>query len=174
MKLILPSTEYKESFLEALEEFRGVARKQDVENSLVKRYSESADFDAFITKLRGEMEGKFLPEGYVPHTVYWLVDGEKFIGWLDIRHRLTEHLREIGGNIGYAIRPTERGKGYGTAILKLALPKARELGIMKIRITCNADNIASAKIIEKNGGVFENTATTDEGVVKRRYWITLK
>ncbi len=173
MKLVLPSIEYKESFLEALEEFRKT-QTQDIENSLVKRYGESADFDAFITKLRGEMEGKFLPEGYVPHTVFWLTHCGKFIGWLNIRHRLNNHLEEVGGHIGYAIRPSERGKGYGNKILELALPKARELGITDVRITCNADNIRSAKIIEKNGGVFENTATTSDGIVRRRYWIHLK
>ena len=97
-----------------------------------------------------------------------------FIGWLDIRHSLTEHLREIGGHIGYAIRPSERGKGYGNKILELALPKAQELGIKDVLITCDADNTPSAKIIEKNGGVFENIKTTSDGVPKRRYWINLK
>lgn len=174
MKLVLPSTEYEKSFLEAMKEFREVGKKKEVEQSLVKRYDESADFAGFVERLKGEAEGKFLPEGYVPHTVLWLVEGEQFIGWLDIRHRLNKHLREIGGHIGYAIRPSERGKGYGNQILKLALPKARELGITKIRITCSDDNVASDKIIEKNGGIFEDTATTPEGVVKRRYWITIK
>src|SRR3989338_1676429 len=174
MKLVLPSIEYKESFLEALEEFRKEAKRQDIENSLVKHFEEAKGFDDFLVRLHGQAEGKFLPEGYVPHTVYWLVDNGKFIGWLNIRHRLNEHLREVGGHIGYAIRPSERGKGYGNKILELALTKARELGIEDVRITCNADNIRSAKVIEKNGGVFENTTTTADGVVKRRYWIHTK
>src|SRR3989344_3179647 len=164
MKLVLPTIEYEQSFREAAEEFRKEEKRLDIENSLVKRLGESSDFSAFVEKLHGEAEGKFLPEGYVPHTVFWLVDGEKFIGWLNIRHRLNEHLREVGGHIGYAIRPSERGKGYGNKILELALTKARELGIKDVRITCNADNIRSAKVIEKNGGVFEDTTTTGGGV----------
>ena len=172
LKLVLPSIEYKESFLEALDEFKK-AQKEHIENSLVKRYGESANLDEFIKKLLGEAEGTFLPEGYVPHTVYWLVDGKKWLGWLDIRHRLNKHLEEVGGHIGYAIRPSERGKGYGNKILELALPEAKKLGIADVRITCNVDNIPSAKVIEKNGGVFENTAIADDGVVRRRYWIHL-
>lgn len=173
MELVVPSTEYEKSFLEAVEEFRAEKKQQDVEASLVKRCDDCADFSELVEKIRGEAEGKYLPEGYVPHTVYWLVDGKTFIGWLDIRHTLTDHLREVGGNIGYAIRPTERKKGYGTKILKLALLKAKEMGLTSIRITCDDTNTASARIIEKNGGVFENTTTTKEGIVKRRYWICL-
>ncbi len=174
MKLALPSIEYQTSFREALWEFKKEEKKQEIENELVKLFESAGRFEEFVETLRGRAEGKFLPEGYVPNSFFWLVEGEKFIGWLDIRHRLNDHLREIGGHIGYTIRPSERGKGYGNKILELALPKARELGITKIRITCSADNIASARIIEKNGGVFEGTATTPEGVVKRRYWITTK
>ncbi len=123
--------------------------------------------------MRGRAEGKYLPTGYVPNTFYWLVEGEHFIGWLDIRHRLNDNLLKIGGHIGYAIRPSGRQKGYGSEILRLGLEKAKELGITRGLLTCNGDNCASIKIIEKNGGVFEDTAITNTGIVKRRYWIVL-
>ena len=174
LRLVLPSIEYERSLREAVKEFRKKENRLNVENSLVERLSESVDFAVFVKKLHGEAEGRFLPKGYVPHTVFWLVDEGKFIGWLDIRHRLNDYLREVGGHIGYTIRPSERGEGYGNKILELALPKARELGIEDIRITCNANNIRSAKIIEKNGGVLEDTATTPDGMVRRRYWIYKK
>ncbi len=158
-----------------MEEFKQAeGKKQDIELSLVKRYDESTSFTEFVEKLSGEAEGKFLKEGYVPHTIFWLVDNEKFIGWLDIRHRLTDHLREVGGHIGYAIRPSERGKGNGNKILELALPKAKELGIMSVLVTCKEDNVASAKVIEKNGGVLEDMRTHTDGITRRRYWIHLK
>lgn len=101
-------------------------------------------------------------------------NGAGFIGKVNIRHRLNKNLLKAGGHIGYTIRPSERRKGYGTLILRLALPKAKALGIKKALITCYEDNIGSRKIIEANGGVLEDTATTNEGVVKRRYWITIK
>ncbi len=173
MKLVLPSIEYKKSFLEALEEWREVEQKMEIEESLVQTYDSSADFAEFVERLRGRAEGKSLPEGYVPNTYYWLVDKERFIGWLDIRHSLNDSLLKTGGHIGYTIRPRERKKGYGKEILRLGLEKAKELGITNALLTCNSDNHASINIIEKNGGVFENTATTDQGVIKRRYWITI-
>jgi len=87
---------------------------------------------------------------------------------------LTSELERLHGHTGYEIRPSQRGRGYGTAILKLALPKAKEIGLNRVLLTCDETNIASRKIIEKNGGVLEtkeeNPAT---GVDKLRFWISL-
>ena len=65
MKLVLPTIEYEQSLREAVEEFRKEEKRLDIENSLVRRLGESVDFSAFVERLRGEAEGKFLPEGYV-------------------------------------------------------------------------------------------------------------
>src|SRR3989344_8456793 len=80
----------------------------------------------------------------------------QYIGRLSIRHKLNDHLLKIGGHIGYDIRPSKRSRGYGTAILRLGLPKAKELRIERALLTCNENNIASLKIIEKAGGVLES------------------
>ena len=93
---------------------------------------------------------------------------------MSIRQRLNEHLLQIGGHIGYNIRPSERGKGYGNKILELALQEAKDMGIEKIRITCDVDNVASRKIIEKSGGVLDSEIPNPEtGVGKLRYWIDI-
>ena len=98
--------------------------------------------------------------------------GGEFIGRVSIRHALTEHLLAVGGLIGYDIRPSKRGQGYGNKILELALPKAKELGISRVLITCDVTNAASRKIIEKNGGILENQVPNPEtGVDKLRYWV---
>ncbi|MDO8620433.1 MAG: GNAT family N-acetyltransferase [bacterium] len=173
MKLVLPGVEYEQSFREYQKELLVLGRSA-TEMDSERLFNESADFADFVMKLRAGAEGRFLPEGHVPHTRYWLVEGGKFIGGVDIRHRLTDHLLKSGGHIGYAIRPSERGKGYGNKILELALPKAKELGIMSALVTCRKDNVASAKVIEKNGGVFEDTNIDADGVVRLRYWITIK
>lgn len=173
MKLVLPSVEYEQSFREYQKELLVLGRSA-TEMDSEALFKESKDFEDFVVKLCAGAEGKFIPEGYVSHTMYWLVDGDKFIGGVDIRHRLTDHLREVGGHIGYAIRPSERGKGYGNMILSLALPKAKELGITDVLLTCKEGNVASAKVIEKNGGVFENTTTASDGIVRQRYWIHQK
>jgi len=114
-------------------------------------------------------QGINLKDWQVPQNNYWLcVDGQP-VGFGKLRHRLTEALREMGGHIGYGIRPSQRGKGYGKLILKLLLEKARELGIDKAWIDCSAVNERSKKVIEANGGVLHKQ--TD---LNTYYWVELK
>jgi predicted acetyltransferase len=178
MELVLPSAEYKDSFIEAVREFQ--AEPQSASTPL--RYPELSvpdlerNFDEFVEKELSHAEGKNLKEKwYVPQSDFWLVNGVEFIGHVSVRHRLDDHLLKIGGHIGYDIRPSQRGKGYGNKILELVLPKARELGIHKALLTCDVTNIVSRKIIEKNGGLLENKIPNPEtGVDKLRYWIDIK
>ncbi len=110
----------------------------------------------------------------MPFSTFWLVDDGRFIGQANIRHRLNDHLMQIGGHIGYDIRPSMRGKGYGNAILGLSLGKAKELGIERALLTCDERNVASKKIIEKNGGVFESRGPNPEmGHDVLRFWIDI-
>ena len=92
---------------------------------------------------------------YVPQTIYWLFSGGRPVGVVKLRSYLNENLRSHGGHIGYCIRPSERKKGYGTIILGEVLKKAAEKKIPRALVTCNEDNTASKRVIEKNGGVFE-------------------
>lgn len=174
MELILPSVEYKDSFIEAVKEFKSdkVFPLQQGWYDGISVSELEADLDTYIEKLLRNARGEDLPAGYVPQTTYWLVDGGEFIGGVRIRHMLNDHLREIGGHIGYNIRPSKRGRGYGKKILELALPKAKELGIDRVLLTCDVDNEPSRKIIEKNGGVLENqVANPETGIDKSRFWI---
>lgn len=113
--------------------------------------------------------------GSVPQTTYWYMNNKsKLIGLCSLRHSLTPSLRDLGGHIGYIVRPAERRKGHGTRILALALEKARELNIPHILITTDVENIASRKMVEKNGGVLEEEALSKiTGTIKARYWIEL-
>lgn len=168
-KLILPSIEYKISFLEATKEFQKDGLFTDLDISDLEK-----DFPAFITKQLNHSQGKDLPEGFVAETVYWLLDDDEFIGRVVIRHELTETLLREGGHIGYAIKPSKRKKGYGTEILKSALLKAKELGLKKVLLTCNENNLGSKKIIESNGGIFQDRIFLQQGKPwKLRYWINL-
>lgn len=103
---------------------------------------------------------------YVPQTMFWLYIDDKPVGIGKLRHYLNASLLVVGGHIGYTIIPSERGKGYGNIILAELLKKAKERRIDKALLTCNLNNTASRKVIEKNGGVLENIV---EG--KCRYWI---
>jgi predicted acetyltransferase len=102
----------------------------------------------------------------VPSTTLWWDEGEAYLGRIAIRHRLTPHLREVGGHIGYDVRPSARRHGHATAMLRGTLPVARLLGIESALVTCDVDNVASRKVIEGNGGILE-----DQRGDKLRFWV---
>ena len=108
--------------------------------------------------------------------MFFLYDEERdrFLGAVNIRHYLNDELLQSGGHIGDGIRPSERRKGYGTKMVGLALLECKKLGIKKVLMTCDKDNIASAGTIIKNGGVLENEFLNEDGEIEQRYWITLE
>ena len=99
-------------------------------------------------------------------------EDNQLVGMINIRHTLNEYLYNYGGHIGYSVRKIERRKGYATEMLKIALDECRKLGMEKVLITCDSDNIASAKTIKSCGGILENEVHDDEGLIQR-YWIEL-
>lgn len=109
---------------------------------------------------------------YVPDSTFFCMDTERniFIGAVNIRHYLSERLLQSGGHIGDGVRPSERNKGFGTEIIRLALLECDKLGIKDILMCCNKDNVASAKTIIKNGGILENEIDCN-GTIIQRYWI---
>jgi predicted acetyltransferase len=111
-------------------------------------------------------EGTARPAGHVPSTHLWWVDGDRFLGRLHIRHRLTPFLREIGGQVGYHVIPPERRRGHASGMLRAALPVAAALGLECLLITCDADNLGSRKVIEAAGGLLQ-----DQRAEKFRFWV---
>ena len=102
-----------------------------------------------------------MPDWFVPETYYYLWDGDELVGEFRIRHYLTEALRNGSGHIGYSIAKEYRGKGYGTAGLKLTIPIAKEIVPEdEIYLRVNKDNIASQKVMLNNGAY---RAGEDEG-----------
>ncbi len=170
IKLIVPNEEYLQSYTEAYNEY--------VDNN-VSTYSftdtSSGDIFAKFDRYRNERD---LPPDRVGEDKFWLVDDEKkyFIGEIAIRHRLNDALAQRGGHIGYGVRYSEWNRGYGTQMLALALEKAKEMHISPVLITCNDDNLASARVMEKNGFVLGDkiiTSTDGEERLTRRYWKTI-
>ena len=174
MKLLTPTAEYKESFLEAVGEYRSDFSHKPCNARYVALDLNALanDFGSYVRREIERAEGKNLPVGFVPDSIFWLIDNDEFIGSVRIRHTLTPHLLNAGGHIGYDIRPSMRNRGFGSKILELAIPKAHELGIDRILLTCDENNVASRKIIEKNGGVLENEYHDDTGIGKLRFWIS--
>ena len=102
-------------------------------------------------------------------TPRWIVEHGRVVGGIALRHVYDDNL----GHIGYGIRPSDRRRGLASWALAQMLTEARTtLGLDRVLIPCLADNIASARTIEHNGGVLEGIRDTDHGPV-RRYWISL-
>ena len=116
-----------------------------------------------------------LKPGQVPQTVFWVLDAEgEAVGMVRLRHYLNDKLRVHGGHCGYYVRSDQRGKGYGRALLGLALDELRHLGETRALITTYPGNAASIRVIESNGGQFADVRTDPEtGAKYRRYWIDL-
>jgi predicted acetyltransferase len=166
--LTRPSITYKETFLAALKEFQQEGRNPGWDYALT-----AAHFERFVQDLCSRRD--YPPPGKVPESIFWLIDDTTLIGRLSLRHHLTPHLLQFGGHIGYEIRPLSRRKGYGKAILRLGLDEARKIGIRRALITCDDTNMASAKIIESNGGVLENMVLlAGHDVPTRRYWVAIR
>ena len=109
----------------------------------------------------------------MPATVYLDMQDGRVVGIIQIRHKPNQFLLSTYGHIGYGVRPSERRKGYATEMLALALEKCRDLGIEKALVSCDKENIGSAKTIIKNGGALENEFTDNDGKISQQYWITL-
>jgi predicted acetyltransferase len=132
-------------------------------------------FSDHLVRLYKNKMGIDLDPRFVPSTLlYGFLDGE-IVGRVSVRHHLNEYLSNVGGHIGYAVAPRFRKMGLADNLLKQAINYCRiELGLNKILITCDDDNIPSIKLIEKNNGLFENQVKDKETQkLKRRYWITL-
>ena len=116
-----------------------------------------------------------LRPGLVPQTVFWVLDSNGLaVGMVRVRHYLNEKLRLHGGHIGFFVRRDQRGQGYGTEALRLALIELRRMGEKRALLTANSDNIASIRVIEANGGHFEDSGIDPEtGEKFGRYWIEL-
>ena len=170
-ELVEPAEFYREEFLAAELEFgeHGGERIYD-------RYHEMiSDFAAYVRYLMADQARPPTEPHRVPSSVFWLVDGTAYIGRVNLRHRLNPRLRRLGGHIGYPIRPSLRGRGYGNLALALALQRARGLGLRRVLLVCAENNVASRRIIDANGDVLEGAYSVREhSELVLRYWIDLR
>ena len=155
LKLIKLTKAYKDDLIEMIDEWKLDQEQNHTNHSPWAIFkNDPRDFDHYLENL----ELKTASEGRVPDSVFFLldVDRNRLLGAVNVRHYLNDSLLKSGGHVGDGIRPSERGKGYGTELVRLALIECKKLGIDRVLMTCDKANLASAKTIKKNGGVLEN------------------
>lgn len=168
LRLVKLEPEYRLHLTEMMEEWYAAGEK--IVPYAIRR-NDYREFDIYLANL----EQKNAENGLVPDSVFFCLDEDRniFVGAVNIRHSLNEALLLNGGHIGDGVRPSERRKGIATKMIALALEECRKLGICRVLMVCDKDNIASAKTIQRNGGVLENEVEVD-GVMEQRYWIDLE
>ena len=182
--LATPHVRFHRSFLEAADEFRAAGEQQ---YAGILDWPPEGDFpglrftregledpDEFLrlvdNRTGDELPGSLRPPGWTTATHWWLEDPDepdRYVGAISLRHSITHPLlASTGGHVGYGVRPTARRRGIAKDALRQVVPRAARRGIPRLLVTCDLDNIASARVIESCGGVLEG-----ELQGKRRYWV---
>ncbi len=156
MKFVFPTIDYKEKAREFISEFEKYGSEISGSGSL-DRFLKEATYEEWLVKVRKYADIANVPTHHSPGYTYFYVreSDEKIIGMINIRLELNDFLRNEAGHIGYCIRPTERKKHYGTDMLREALGFCRRIGLTDVIVTCDTDNLASAKVIQNNRGKLE-------------------
>jgi predicted acetyltransferase len=170
LRLIGPSRDFESSYRSLVDEIRSRGEKP-IPFPVGFPHD---DFGELIARLERNSKGEGLPAGFVANSTYWLVAQSEIVGVSNLRHSLTPRLRREGGNIGYGVRPSARGRGLGAELLRQTLGKAKETGLTRVLLTCGKDNVPSVRVILANRGVFESEEFLEErNEVIQRYWIDL-
>lgn len=171
ISLVRAEYEYKDLLVDMINEWKADIEKNHTNHSPWAVFKNSTDdFGYYLEHLDDKGDGK----DKVPSTTFFCFDDDRkiFVGAVNIRHTLNGALLAAGGHIGDGVRPSERRKGYATAMIGLALKECGKLGIRRVLMCCDKSNIGSAKSIIRNGGVLENEISDGKRVVQR-YWIEL-
>ena len=168
LRLVKLEPKYRRHLIEMMEQWNAAGEK--IIPFAIRRL-DYRDFDNYLSNLEIQ-EGT---PGLVPDSTFFCLDEDRdiFVGAVNIRHYLNEALLLNGGHIGDGVLPSERRKGIATQMISFALDECRKLGIDRVLMVCDRDNIGSAKSIQRNGGVLENEIVVG-GITEQRYWIELK
>ncbi|WP_203138037.1 GNAT family N-acetyltransferase [Microbacterium sp. JZ31] len=169
-ELVAPHPRFHRSFLESHAEWAGATQDGagiDDEDDVIT----PAGFERYTTSLVAAEKSPRRP-GRVTDTYRWVVEGDEYLGAVSFRHELTDYLLNFAGHVGYGIRPSARGRGLATWALARTADLARRRRYPRILVVCHDRNAASARVIEKNGGVLEDIRRDGDQAL-RRYWIDL-
>ena len=162
MRLVFPAATHKEKAAEYIKEFHDYGSEINGSGGL-DRFLRESDYEAWLEKLRRDMDVANLPESRVPSLTYFYIreEDERIVGMINLRLALNDFLRTEGGHVGYSVRPTERRKRYATKMLSAALKIYDRLGIKEVLVSCGKDNPASAGVIKNCGGILIREAFSE-------------
>ena len=168
LKLVKLCEKYRAQLIDMMDEWAATGEKII---PYAIRKNDWHDFEGYLAGLDTAAKPPLVPD-----STFFCLDEERgiFVGAVNIRHYLSDALLKSGGHIGDGVRPSERRRGVATAMIGLALDECRRLGIDRVLMVCDRDNIGSAKSIINNGGVLENEIENEQdGRIIQRYWIEL-
>ena len=169
-KIFLPSVSDKIPFYKMAYDYGKTDDKRYYKEIMKAEF----DFESYVKELHNYANGIVIPKERIPYTTFWLMDDthETIYAVGRLRYMLNKQSRKEGGHISYDVPPALRCFGNATELLRQMILKASEAGIMRVLVTCDSDNRASAAVIVKNGGKLENQVISDFSFkLVNRYWI---
>lgn len=162
MKLVFPAMSHERQATKYIQEFLTYGSPINGTGGL-DRFLQESSYAEWIDKILKDVDIANIPEGRVPALTYFCVREEDghIVGMVNIRLALTDFLRREGGHVGYSVRPTERRKGYGSAMLREAVRVCATLGMPSVLVSCDRENVASAGVIRSCGGLLEEEFYSD-------------
>ena len=171
-ELIAPTARLHSAWLEAHNEWGPGLHEDGFGLRLSDDVVSPAGFAAWVARLAAESDLAQPVDAGRGHCTYrWIAEDGRVLGGIALRHELSDLVLRVG-HIGYGIRPSARRRGLAAWALGRMLGEARDLGLDRVLLVCEAGNVASAKTIEHHGGVLEAVRDTESGAV-RRYWIRI-
>lgn len=177
MKFIEPNIQYKEKVQEYIQEFIDAGTETINGSGGLDSHLVKDGYEAWLGEVERKADVTRKKPGEISASTFFYVreDDDRILGMVNIRYGLNEFLFNEGGHIGYSIRPGEQGKGYATQMLEQALLFCQFIGLDQVLVICEKNNVASARVIQKCGGVMENEIYSEHyDEVLQRYWITIE
>lgn len=172
--LELPSKNRKEQILDYINEiiiYNSETNGLGPLSKIINGYSFEEALEMCLN-MQNEDYAKSLEKSQVKTFLLIRSSDDKIIGSINIRWNLTEYMKKYSGNIGYGIRPTERRRGYSKINLYLGLIEAKKIGLNKVMLVCETNNLGSSKTIEALGGILEKKEIDpNDCLLTSYYWI---
>ena len=172
----IPSLERKNEIIEYLDEFVKYGSDINGSGSLDKIYYGYTFEEALDRCLKMEDEEYAKSVGRCQGRTFLLIreNDNKIVGTINVRWNLNEAMLRFGGHIGYGIRPTERRKGYNKINLYLGMLEAKKVGLEKVMLDCDVNNLGSDKTLKALGGKLERTEVDpSDGILTNVYWFNV-